>query len=64
MEQKYNLMKNDKCIGIYSGFQVEMLYMEWAEYWLKKHPNDRDCLYIQLTAKYMKDNNLEFVKVN
>ena len=41
-----------------------MLNMEWAEYWLKKHPNDRDCLYIQLTAKYMKDNNLEFVKVN
>ena len=64
MEQKYNLMKNDKCIGTYSGFQVEMLYMEWAEYWLKKHHNDRDCLYIQITAKYMKDNNLEFVKVN
>lgn len=27
MEQKYNLMKNGKCIGTYSGFQVEMLYV-------------------------------------
>lgn len=30
MEQRYNLMKNGECIGTYNGFQVEMLYMEWA----------------------------------
>ena len=64
MEQRYNLMKNGECIGTYNGFQVEMLYMEWAEKWLKKYPKDRDCLYLQLTAKYMENNNLEFVKVN
>ena len=38
--------------------------MEWAEKWLKKHPKDRDYLYLQLTAKYMENNNLEFVKAN
>lgn len=35
MEQRYNLMKNNECIGTYPGFQVEMLYMKWAEKWLK-----------------------------
>ena len=64
MEMKYSLMKNGECIGTYNSFQVEMLYMEWAEKWLKKHPKDRDCLYLQLTAKYMENNNLEFVKAN
>lgn len=57
-------MKNNECIGTYTGFQVEMLYMKWAEKWLKKHPKDRDCLYLQLTAKYMENTNLEFVKAN
>ena len=64
MEQRYNLMKNNECIGTYTGFQVEMLYIKWAEKWLKKHTKGRDCLYLQLTAKYMENNNLEFVKDN
>lgn len=64
MTQKYNLKKNGECIGTYSDFQVEMFYMKWDEEWLKKHPKDKDYLYLQLTSKYMENNSLEFVKAN
>ena len=65
MEKKeYGTFENGKCINKYDDFQLEMFYMECAEKYLKKHPEDRDLLYCQLAGKYMEENNLEVLRIN
>lgn len=63
MNSQYAIFKGNKKIGEYDGLHVELLFMEYAEKWLKKNPKDRDCLYIQCTSKYMDKNNLRIEKI-